>query len=233
MTKFMSNKAALEDIDNREPVMINSGIEEFMTLRDSVENSNKNVNHWINQTSKLVESNRNIEINYDKLMMKVSDINERMSETTRMCTIKKQELEDLQHARMISSRKQWNDCLSEIGNYANNFCQWITEYCSDVLTKDIENYHEECKKVSDDLAILKQELNDIKREHDLDYVEANMDIKDLSNLDTVISDIKYGNNNLMRTIRLTENSLSKIQNKIEQCKVAINNYETKKNTNTF
>lgn len=78
-----------------------------MTLRNSVENSNKTVDHWTNQTSKLIESNRNIEMNYDKLMMKVFDIDEQMSETTRICTIKKQELEDSQHARMISSRKQW------------------------------------------------------------------------------------------------------------------------------
>lgn len=58
------------------------------------------------------------------------------------------------------------------------------------MTKDIENYHEECKKVNDDLGILKQELNDMKRKHDLDYVEANMDIEDLSNFNTVISDIR-------------------------------------------
>lgn len=78
-----------------------------MTLRESVENSNKTVDCWINQTSKLLESNRNIEINYDKLRMKISDIDERMSEAMKINIIKKQELEDFRNARMVSLHKQW------------------------------------------------------------------------------------------------------------------------------
>lgn len=56
--------------------------------------------------------------------------------------------------------------------------------------KDVENYRDDCKKVGDELAVLQQELNDMKREYDSDYIEANMDINDLSNLNTVMPDIK-------------------------------------------
>lgn len=78
-----------------------------MTLRKSIEDSNKIMENWGNQTSKLLESNKNIEVNYDKLMMKISDIDELMSETIKTRTVKKQELEDLQYARTNLSRKQW------------------------------------------------------------------------------------------------------------------------------
>ncbi|XP_014473926.1 PREDICTED: uncharacterized protein LOC106744048 [Dinoponera quadriceps] len=226
MMKSDSNGAAMEDVESREAI-VNSNIEEFMMLRKSVENSNEKVEHWTNQTSKLLESNSNIDTAYEKLMMKVSDIDEQMSETMRIRSIKKQELEDLQKAREGLSHKKWGECLSEVGNYADNFCRWITEYSNDVLMKDIKDYHEECNKVSNDLAILKQEVNDMQGKHDADNVEANMD---LSNLDTIISDLRRGNNNLTHTVRSTENSLKKIQNKIKKCKVILNGYKEKEDT---
>lgn len=78
-----------------------------MKLRQSVENSNETVQYWTNETSKLLESNNNIEMNFDKLIMKVSDIDGQMSETVKVCTTKKQELEDLKNTRASLSQKQW------------------------------------------------------------------------------------------------------------------------------
>lgn len=56
--------------------------------------------------------------------------------------------------------------------------------------KDIKNHQEECKKIKNDFLILKQELNDIEREHDWDHVEVNSDIDDFLNLTTIASDVK-------------------------------------------
>lgn len=80
---------------------------QFMMLRKSFEKSNKEIQYWRNQKSKLFESNSNIEMNCDKLSRKVSDIEEKISENTRIHVAKKQELKDLQSARTNMSHKQW------------------------------------------------------------------------------------------------------------------------------
>jgi len=59
-----------------------------------------------------------------------------------------------------------------------------------VLLKDIENHREECVKVGDELTVLKQELNDMRKKCDSDHIRANVDVNDLANLDGVISDTK-------------------------------------------
>lgn len=59
-----------------------------------------------------------------------------------------------------------------------------------VLMNEIESHQKECRKVGEELAILKQELDDMKGECDLDYVEVNVDDNDLSNLDSIIYDVK-------------------------------------------
>lgn len=56
--------------------------------------------------------------------------------------------------------------------------------------KDIESNQKECRKVGEELTILKQELDAMKRDCDSDYVEANVDDNDLSNLNNIISDIR-------------------------------------------
>lgn len=80
---------------------------QFMTLRKSTEKSNKEIQYWRNQKSKLLESNCNIEMNLDKLSRKVSDIEEKISENTRIHVAKTKELKDLQSARTNISHKQW------------------------------------------------------------------------------------------------------------------------------
>lgn len=78
-----------------------------MTLRKLVQKSNKEVQYWKNQKSKLLESNCNIEANFNKLSQKVSAIEEKISENTKIHVAKKQELKDLQSARGNVSHKQW------------------------------------------------------------------------------------------------------------------------------
>lgn len=58
--------------------------------------------------------------------------------------------------------------------------------------KDLDNHRKECKKVGDELASLKEEVDNMRRKYDLniDYVEANTDINNHLVLNTVISDIK-------------------------------------------
>jgi len=58
-----------------------------------------------------------------------------------------------------------------------------------VLLKEIENHREECAKVGEELTVLKQELNDMRKKCDSDYIRANVD-DDLANLDGVISGTK-------------------------------------------
>ncbi|KAH0947279.1 hypothetical protein HN011_011476 [Eciton burchellii] len=224
MEKSINNER--EDIENPKSAVITANIKQFVTLRKLVEKSNREVRYWRNQMSKLLESNNNIEANYVKLVRKVSDIDAKISANTKIHAANKQELKDLQNARANMSHKQWNDCLSETGNYANYFSQWITEYSRDVLLKEIENHREECAKVGEELTVLKQELNDMRKKCDSDYIRANVD-DDLANLDGVISGTKLGNNNLMHNIRLTEDTLNKIQTKIKQSKIAINKYKIK------
>jgi hypothetical protein len=55
--------------------------------------------------------------------------------------------------------------------------------------KEIENHREECAKVGEELTVLKQELNDMRKKCDSDYIRANVD-DDLANLDGVISGTK-------------------------------------------
>jgi len=80
---------------------------QFVTLRKLVEKSNKEIQYWRHQKSKLLESNCNIEMNFDKLSRTVSDIEEKISENTRIHVAKKQELKDLQSARTNTLHKQW------------------------------------------------------------------------------------------------------------------------------
>ncbi|KYN03891.1 hypothetical protein ALC62_05192 [Cyphomyrmex costatus] len=101
----------------------------------------------------------------------------------------------------------------------------LSSYTSsrDYLTKEISSHQEECEKVRTELEILKQEVENMKTECNADYTEANMDDHDnLSNLNSAISDMKSSNNNLIKHIKMEEDELNKIQNKIKQCKVKLN-----------
>lgn len=60
----------------------------------------------------------------------------------------------------------------------------------DVLMKDIEDHQKECTKVLDELTILKQEVDDMRKKCNMNCIEANADVGDLPNLDSVISNIK-------------------------------------------
>lgn len=60
----------------------------------------------------------------------------------------------------------------------------------DVLTKDIEDHQKECKKVLNELTILKQEVDDMKEKCGMNCIEANVDVGYLPNLDSIISNIK-------------------------------------------
>ncbi|XP_071572683.1 uncharacterized protein [Temnothorax nylanderi] len=232
MEKSAHSQTNPEEVENPGSE-INSYIKQFMMLRKSIEKSNKEIQYWRNQKSKLLESNCNIETNFDKLSRQVSDIEEKILENTKIHVSKKQELRDLQSARTNMSHTQWNDCLSGIESYANDFSQWITNYSGHVLMKEIESHEKECRKVGEELAILKQELEAMTEECDLNYIEANVDDNDLSNLNNIISDVKSNNNNLVKKIRLEEDTLNKIQNKIKQSKIVLNESKTKEKTNAF
>lgn len=80
---------------------------QLVKLRNLKEISNKKVEYWKNQTSKLLESNCNIEMNCDKLAQKITDIEAKISENTTIHIIKKQEIKDLQNARTNMSHMQW------------------------------------------------------------------------------------------------------------------------------
>jgi len=69
--------------------------------------SDKEIQYWKNQKSKLLESNNSIGMNFDKLTQNVSDLEEKVSENTGIYNAKKQELEDLQIARANMLHKQW------------------------------------------------------------------------------------------------------------------------------
>ncbi|XP_070513958.1 putative leucine-rich repeat-containing protein DDB_G0290503 isoform X2 [Cardiocondyla obscurior] len=211
---------------------INSYIKQLMTLRKSIEKSVVGIEYWKNQKSKLLESNSFIEMNCEKLSRQVSDIEEKILENTRIHIAKKQELKDLQNARKNVAHKQWNDCLSKIDNYANDFSQWIRNYSRDVLMKEIENHRDGCRKVNEELAILKQEVEDMQKEFKLDCID-NVEDDDLSTLEIVTSDLNFSNNNLTKNIELEEDMLNKIQNKIEQSKIILNESKTKEKTNVF
>lgn len=72
-----------------------------------MEKSNKEIQHWKNQKSKLLESNNNIEANFDMLSRQVLDMEEKLSENMRIHIAKKQEVKDLQNMRANTSNKQW------------------------------------------------------------------------------------------------------------------------------
>ncbi|XP_028050622.1 uncharacterized protein LOC105839777 [Monomorium pharaonis] len=233
MEKSASSQTNLENPKNP-GLEINAHIEQFMTLKKSIEKSNKEIQYWKNQKSKLFESNSNIERNFKKLSRQISDTEEKISESMRIHIAKKQEIKDLQNARTNTSHKQWNDCLSGIGNYAEGLSQWITNYSRYVLMKDLKNHQKECRKVSEELAILKEELNTMKRDCDSNYVEANVDDNDdLSNLNNTISNIRSSNSSLMKNIRLEEETLNKIQDKIKRSKVTLDESKTKEKINLF
>ena len=80
---------------------------QFTTLRKLKDKSDKEIQYWKNQKSKLLESNNSIGMNFDKLTQNVSDLEEKVSENTRIYNAKKQELEDLQIARANMLHKQW------------------------------------------------------------------------------------------------------------------------------
>ncbi|KYQ50489.1 hypothetical protein ALC60_10389 [Trachymyrmex zeteki] len=192
----------------------------FTTLRKSMENSNKEIRYWQNQKAKLLESNSSIEMNFDKLTQSVSDLEEKIVKNTEIYNAKKQELKELQIARTNMLHKQWNNCLSETGSYVDNFCQWMN-YSRDNLMKEFNSHQKECGKVRTELESLKQNVKNMMRECDADYTEANVDNDDLSNLNGAISDIRSINNDLTRNIKVEEDRLNKIQNKIKQCKVKL------------
>ncbi|XP_020283933.1 protein MLP1-like [Pseudomyrmex gracilis] len=238
MEKAASSEAEARSVHNEidvgsESTQINSFIKQYVTLKQSLERSNRKVRRWESETCRLLNSNRNIEIKLDKLMQNVSDTNANISANVRDQSAKKQELRNFQSARADLSHKQWNNNLTEIGNYANDFSQWITEYSRNVLTRDIESHNEECKRVSKELELLKDELNDMRNEVDADCIQANVDIGDLPNITNIMSTIKMVNNNLMHSIRLAEDMLNKIDNKIRQSNAAIKEYKEKEKTDIF
>lgn len=63
--------------------------------------------HLTNETSKLLQSNRNIETDYDDLVQKVSDIETKILENTNVYCVKKQELKNFEAARAQISHEQW------------------------------------------------------------------------------------------------------------------------------
>ncbi|XP_050454074.1 uncharacterized protein LOC126852863 [Cataglyphis hispanica] len=230
MEESMNNEIGLENVENSQSDMITSHIKQLVTLRKSVKNSDRKVQCLKKYMSNLIESNRNIETNLEKLEENVFDIDAKITAATKIHDVKKQELKDLENTRANTLRKQWDDSLSKIGNYANDFSQWITEYSKDVLMKDIEDHQKECKKVAHEFAFLKKEVDDMRKKYDLNCIEANVDIDDLPNLDTVISNIKSSNNKLIHKTRSMEDKLNKIQKKLKQCKIAVNEYKMKENT---
>ncbi|XP_012235616.1 uncharacterized protein [Linepithema humile] len=223
----------ITDVENSKSVLIDTHIKELIKLSKLNEIFNKKIEYSRNQMSKLLGSNCNIEMNCNKLAQKITDMDAKISENTTIHITKKQEMKDFQNIRANLSHKQWDNCLSEIGNYANNFSQWITDYSREVLMKDIRDHQEECKKIGEELTILKKELDDMRAECDSDYIVANVDVNDLPSINGVISDIKPSNNNLMDAVRSTENTLNKIQKKIKQRKIAVNEYETKDKSSKF
>ncbi|XP_072762837.1 uncharacterized protein [Anoplolepis gracilipes] len=172
------NEIDLENVESSQSDVITSNIRQFITLKHSVENSNRKVQYFKKEMSNLVESNRNIETNLNKLEKDVFDIEAKIEMTRKSHNEKKQELKDLESVKMNILRKQWNGCLSKIGNYSNDFCQWITKYSRDILMKDIENHQRECSKVGNELAILKQEVDDMRKKCGLNCTEINVDVDD-------------------------------------------------------
>jgi len=80
---------------------------QFTTLRKLKDKSDKEIQYWKNQKSKLLESNNSIGMNFNKLTQNVSNLEEKVSENTGIYNAKKQELEDLQIARANMLHKQW------------------------------------------------------------------------------------------------------------------------------
>lgn len=80
---------------------------QFVTLKEAAEKSDKKVRYYTSQVSKLLESNRNIETNYEKLMLKISEIDAKILQNTRVRALKRQELKDLRGARTHTLNKQW------------------------------------------------------------------------------------------------------------------------------
>ncbi|XP_011251051.1 uncharacterized protein LOC105248133 [Camponotus floridanus] len=206
---------------------------QLLILRESVKKSDKKVQYLKTHLSNLIASNHSIEANLDKLEQNVSDIDAKISAATKIHAVKKQELKDFENARTNTLRKQWNDFLSKTGSYANNFSQWITEYSKDVLTKDIEDHQKECKKVLNELTILKQEVDDMREKCGMNCIEANVDVGDVPNLDSIISNIKLNNGKLIQNVRSMEDTLNKTQKKLKQCQIAVNEYKMKEKTNLY
>ncbi|XP_029679018.1 protein MLP1-like isoform X3 [Formica exsecta] len=185
MEESMNNEIDLENVENSQSDMITSHIKQFVTLKESVKNSDRKVQYLKKHMSNLVDSNRNIEANLEKLEQNVFDIDTKISAATKIYDVKKQELKNLESARAYTLRKQWDDSLSKIGNYANDFSQWITEYSRNILMKDIEDHQKECKKVAHEFAFLKEEVDDMRKKYNLNCIEVNVDVDDLPNFDTV------------------------------------------------
>ncbi|XP_029157411.1 uncharacterized protein LOC114929874 isoform X2 [Nylanderia fulva] len=178
-----SNEMELENAESSD--LIISDIKQFATLRDSIKMFDRQAQRLNKHTLNLVESNHNIERNVDKLEQNMVKHDAKIMTTAKLHVEKKQELMDLQNAKANISHKEWDNCLSKIGKYADSFSQWITEYSRDTLMKHIEGYQKECKKVSDELTILKREVDDAIRKYDLNYIEANVDVDDLPSFDSV------------------------------------------------
>ncbi|KYN22318.1 hypothetical protein ALC57_05272 [Trachymyrmex cornetzi] len=96
---------------------------------------------------------------------------------------------------------------------------WHQGYSRDNLMKEISSHQNECEKVRIELESLKQNVENMIRECDADYTKANDD--DLSNFNGAIFDIRSINNDLTKNIKVEEDGLNKIQNKIKQCTVKL------------
>lgn len=80
---------------------------QFVTLKESVKNTDRKVQYLKKHMSNLVDSNRNIEANLEKLEQNVFDIDTKISAATKIHDVKKQELKNLESARAYTLRKQW------------------------------------------------------------------------------------------------------------------------------
>lgn len=80
---------------------------QLVTLRKSVKNSDRKVQCLKKYMSNLIESNRNIETNLEKLEKNVFDIDAKITAATKIHDVKKQELKDLENTRANTLRKQW------------------------------------------------------------------------------------------------------------------------------
>lgn len=80
---------------------------QFTALKEMVDKWNYKVQYYMNHTSKLLESNGNIEADCEKLTLNLSDIDAKIANDTKIRLMKKQELKNCQSARTEELNKQW------------------------------------------------------------------------------------------------------------------------------